>query len=88
MILYFILGMLFIYIFIPLVDNLLSIISTQTQYINFKYAAKCVKLKKEYGIEVEEEEQSSNPIGFVFTDAIGTSEEPEVQTEEEDENEE
>lgn len=89
MLLYFILGIVFIYIFIPIIDNLLGIFATWSEYMSFKFAAKCIKLKKEYGIEVEkEEDQQSNPIGFIYTDAIGDLQQPEIQTEEEDDNEE
>lgn len=88
MLLYFILGIVFIYIFIPIVDNLLGIISTWAQYTSFKFAAKCVKLKKQYGIEVEQqEEESENPIGFVYTEAVGVPQEPEIQIEEDNDEE-
>lgn len=50
MLLYFILGIIFIYIIIPLIDSFLTIVSTWAEYQNYKIAVKCIKLKKEYGI--------------------------------------
>lgn len=46
MLLYFILGIVFIYIFIPIIDNLLTIFSTWTEYISYKLAAKVYKIKQ------------------------------------------
>ena len=78
MLLYFLLGIVFIYIFIPIIDGFLSIFSTWTEYVNYKMVAKVMEIKKKYNIEGEnEEEEASNPIGFVCTEAIGV-EEPEL----------
>ncbi len=54
MLLYFILGILFISIGIPLIDNLMSIISTHTEFITYKIAFKVFKLKKEMKIKDED----------------------------------
>ena len=80
MLLYFILGIVFIYIVIPLIDSLLAIISTWAEYQNYKIAVKCIKIKKQYGIQVsqEQDQSPSNPIGFTYTEAVGIP----VQTEE------
>lgn len=70
MLLYFILGIVFIYIFIPIIDNLLTIFSTWTEYISYKLAAKVYKIKQQLNISNEQEEEKSNPIGFT-TDCVG-----------------
>lgn len=85
MLLYFILGIVFIYVIIPIVDNLLTIFSTWTEYISYIYAAKVFKIKQELNIEEEEEEQHHNPIGFA-TDAIGFSTEEDYETQEEEQD--
>lgn len=86
MLLYFILGIIFIYIIIPLIDSFLTIVSTWAEYQNYKIAVKCIKLKKEYGIQViqEQDQEHSNPIGFAYTEAVGIP----VQTEEDFQEEE
>lgn len=85
MLLYFILGIVFIYIFIPIIDNLLAILSTLTEYINYKIAVKVYELKKKYNIEVDDdEEENSNPIGFVCTEML---ELPDTDEEDEDNEE-
>ena len=88
MLLYFILGIIFIYIAIPIIDSFLTIISTWAEYQNYKIAVKCIQLKKKYGIEVvdeQQQEQQSNPIGFIYTEAIGESTPPDSIQEEEQE---
>lgn len=70
MLLYFIFGIVFIYIFIPIIDNLLTIFSTWTEYISYKFAAKVYKIKQELNIQDDSDEDKSNPIGFA-TDCIG-----------------
>lgn len=92
MLLYFLLGIVFIYIFIPIIDGFLSIFSTWTEYVNYKMVAKVMEIKKKYNIEGESEEaeEASNPIGFVCTEAIGIEEpelpelDPEQEQEEDD----
>ena len=83
MLLYFLLGIVFIYIFIPIIDGFLSIFSTWTEYVNYKMVAKVMEIKKKYNIEVEgEEEEELNPIGFVCTETMEIpNEEPEQQEE-------
>lgn len=83
MLLYFILGIVFIYVFIPIVDNLLTIFSTWTEYISYIYAAKVYKIKQELNMQQEEEEESHNPIGFA-TEAIGFSTEEMMDPEQEE----
>ena len=47
MLLYFILGILFISIGIPLIENLMSIVSAFVEYIVYVYAFKIYKIKKQ-----------------------------------------
>ena len=87
MLLYFILGIVFIYIFIPIVDNLLTVFSTFTEYLCYKFALKIYKIKKELNItDDEEEEKTINPIGF-STDCIGFQVEKALECGQEEEGE-
>ena len=75
MLLYFILGIIFITFGYPLIENIASVFQAITQYIVYKYALKIYKIKKEMGqdsqIEVQKED-SHIPIGFRSTvEAIG-----------------
>lgn len=83
MLLYFILGIVFIYIFIPVIDNLLTIFSTWAEYISYKFAAKVYKIKQQLNITEDQEEEKSNPIGFA-TDCIGFQTEDPVEIEQEE----
>ena len=80
MLLYFILGIIFISFIVPLIENLLTIIATVTQYISYIYAAKIYKIKQQLGL-TEQQEQKKNPIGFQ-TSAIGFSCQQEYEQEE------
>ncbi len=84
MLLYFILGILFISIGIPLIDNLMSILSTHTELIAYKVAFKIYKIKKEMKIDDDDqEEQKKHPMGFQ-TSVVGYDiEEPYQEQEEE-----
>ena len=85
MLLYFILGVVFIYIFIPIIDNLLTVFSTFTEYLCYKFALKIYEIKKELNItDEEEDEKSSNPIGF-STECIGFQMEKTLGDEQEEE---
>lgn len=72
MLLYFILGALFVYLGLPLMQNLLSIIQAMSEYVVYIFAGKVYKIKKQIMPQGQQQEQTSNPIGFVYTDAIGT----------------
>ena len=85
MLLYFILGIVFIYIFIPIVDNLLTIFSTWAEYISYKFAAKVYKIKQQLNVSNEQEEEESNPIGFATTDCVGFQVENLTELEQEEE---
>lgn len=81
MLFYFILGVAFISIGIPLFEGISSFIQSYFEYLVYERAIKIYKIKKEIGLvqEEEEEEEENNPIGFTY--AIGQ----EIQnTEEED----
>ena len=69
MLLYFVLGILFITLGVPILQALSSIVSAWSEYIVYLFAFKIFGLKKEMGQE-EEEEDESNPIGFSVS-AIG-----------------
>jgi len=50
MLFYFILGIVFVTIALPIMDNLITIIATYTEYIGYIIAAKTYKIKKELEI--------------------------------------
>lgn len=86
MLLYFILGALFIYLGLPLMQNFLSIVQAWTQLRVYKFAAKVYQIKKQLNIiDQQDEEKDSHPIGFVCTQAIGQQIENEEIVEEEEE---
>lgn len=83
MLLYFILGILFISIGIPLIDNIMSIFSSYTQLFTYKIAFGIFKLKKEMNIDDDEQDSKKIPMGFQ-TSAVGYEiEEPYQEQEEE-----
>lgn len=82
MLLYFILGIIFISICVPLLQSLASIFSAIGQYVVYIFAFKIYKIKKEMNIEEQEEEQA-NQIGFA-TSVVG-AEIPVEYEEEQDE---
>ncbi len=63
MLLYFILGILFISIGIPLIENLMSIVSAFVEYVVYVYAFKIYKIKKQMN-EKGQEKQTKYPMGF------------------------
>ena len=70
--LYFILGILFISIGIPIIENIESILSAFTQYIVYILAVKVYLLKNKIPSEEKEQEESQDfKIGFHSTEAIG-----------------
>lgn len=85
MLLYFILGALFVYLGLPLMENFLSIVQAWTELRVYKFAAKVYQIKKQLHIEDQQDEDNSHPIGFVYTDAIGQQIESEEIIEEEEE---
>lgn len=83
MLLYFILGILFISIGIPLIDNIMSIFSSYTQLLTYKIAFGIFKLKKEMHVDDDEQESKKIPMGFQ-TSVVGYEiEEPYQEQEEE-----
>lgn len=70
MLFYFILGIVFVTIVLPIMDNLITIIATYTEYIGYIIAAKTYKIKKELEINQDQKEDQHNIIGF-STDVVG-----------------
>lgn len=84
MLFYFILGMLFISIIIPLCTFFQSFLDILIQYITYLYAYKINEIKKKMNDEKEEEEQETkNPMGF-YTQAIGFQKNDQEQYEQEE----
>ena len=69
MLVYFILGVLLTTVFIPIVDNINSIISAFVEYVVYIFAFKIYAIKQK--MNISDKEDNHNPIGFQ-TDAIGT----------------
>lgn len=69
MLLYFILGILFISLVIPMLDALSSIISAWSQYIVYVFAFKIYSIKKKMEDDQDEEEGETRILGF--TSAVG-----------------
>ncbi len=79
MLLYFILGILFISIGIPILENIESIISAFSEYIVYYFAYKVYQLKQQFAPDEDKQEEKKDfPVGFHHTEAIGY----EVQTSE------
>lgn len=70
MLLYFILGILFISLGIPVLDALSSIVSAWSQYIVYTYAFKIYSIKQKMGLDQEDQEEEGTKI-LGFTSAIG-----------------
>lgn len=86
MLLYFVLGALFVMVGVPLLQSLASIISGFSEYVIYTLALKVYLIKKQMNFEDEEEEQESHkiPMGFQ-TEVIGTYiEDPEQEEQEEE----
>ena len=75
-ILYFFLGMLCYEVFIPIIDSIVTLIQT---YLETKKGALSVKVLEYNKILNEDEEESTNAIGFIY--------EPKEELQEEDEEE-
>ena len=71
MLLYFLLGILFISLGIPILDAISSIVSAWSQYIVYLFAFKIYNIKKQMGSYEDEEEGETQVMGF--TAAIGDS---------------
>ncbi len=85
MLLYFILGILFIYLIIPLLDMAIGILNAKTQYTTYKYAFKIYQIKKQMGLEEQDQEQGGKiPMGFA-TEAVGFSVQTPDEFQEDDE---
>ena len=65
--LYFILGIFFILLVIPLVENFVTIIASKTELITYKIAKQICDLKKQMD---EQEEQEQHQVGF-RTECVG-----------------
>lgn len=70
MLLYFILGILFISLGIPILDALSSVVSAWSQYIVYIFAFKIYTIKQKMGLDQDEEEEKETRI-LGFTSAIG-----------------
>lgn len=87
MLLYFVLGALFMLIGVPLLQSLVSIVSAWSESIVYKFALKVYKIKEKMNFEDEEDQENSKkiPMGFQ-TEVIGTViEDPEYEEEQEEE---
>lgn len=69
MLLYFILGILFISLGIPILDALSSVISAWSQYVVYTFAFKIFNIKQKMGLDQDEEQEETKILGF--TSAIG-----------------
>lgn len=82
----FIFGILFVCVILPLIEDIMTLIASLTEYVN---AAIVAKTRKDFGELFEQQEKSEEnnnfPIGFA-TDAVGfdTQEEPSEYEEEQD----
>lgn len=70
MLLYCILGIALITIVLPLIENLMSIVESYTEFLIYKIAYKIYLIKKEMKESLEEEEKQKFSMGF-HTQAIG-----------------
>ena len=70
MLLYFILGILFISLGIPILDALSSVVSAWSQYVVYIFAFKIYTIKQKMGLDQDEEEEKETRI-LGFTSAIG-----------------
>lgn len=70
MLLYFILGILFISLGIPILDALSSVVSAWSQYIVYIFAFKIYTIKQKMGLDQDEQEEKETRI-LGFTSAIG-----------------
>ena len=65
MLLYFILGILFLALGMPIIQNTVSVLTAISQYIVYYFAYKVVKIKRSIGQQDQEQEQQIPPaIGF------------------------
>lgn len=86
MLLYFVLGALFVTVGVPLLQSLASIISAFADYVIYNLAFKVYQIKQKMNLEDEDDEQNSHriPMGFQ-TDVIGTYiDDPEQEEQEEE----
>lgn len=87
MLLYFVLGALFMLIGVPLLQALVSIVSAWSESIVYKFALKVYKIKEKMNLEDQEDQENNKkiPMGFQ-TEVIGTViEDPEYEEEQEEE---
>lgn len=64
MLLYFILGILFVSLGIPILDALSSAISAWAQYVVYIFAFKIYSIKQKMGVDQEDQEDETKIIGF------------------------
>ncbi len=69
MLLYFILGILFISLAIPILEALSSIVTAWSEYIVYLFAFKVYHIKLQMSDKEDEEEEQVRVIGF--TEAVG-----------------
>lgn len=69
----FLLGMLFVFICIPIIENINTLIANRIQLSSYRTSKQIFKIKKqieEMGI-VEQEQECKHPFGFQAPDCIG-----------------
>ena len=88
MLVYFILGALFTFVCLPVLQSLISIISSWAEYVVYTYALKIANIKNKIQNEIQstedQEEDNTIPIGFQNTDCVGYSVDIEQEQEEDD----
>ena len=67
---YFILGILFITLGIPILEALSSAVSAWGQYVVYTFAFKIYTIKKKMGVDQEDQEEDEDKI-IGFTSAVG-----------------
>ena len=72
MLLYFILGAIFVSVVLPIIENLLSCLSSWSEYISYVFALKVYKIKQQInnGEDSKQVEEEKTPMGFQ-TQAVG-----------------
>lgn len=80
---YFILGALFLFVGVPLLQSILSIVNAWSEYKVYTFALKVYKIKQQMYDQEQQQDNKKIPMGFQ-TDVIGMSiENPEEFQEEE-----
>ncbi len=69
----FLLGMLFILVCLPVIENLNTLLANRVQLSSYRTTKKIYEIKKqlsEIGV-MEQQEQHKNPFGFQAPDCVG-----------------